>query len=353
MIGLLDYDCLQSESTTRIIPNLEIMKLATYYKTEENHFCRLLSLDEKELDSYEKIYFFSETGRKLLIPDSFKRANNVIYGGTAFTNGEYIPFENEIIDYIIPKIAIYKNFLKEKYSSGIKNLVITHVLDDTYYRMYAGNNKLPVLPIQTKKRVFIYDRTFFYPDWQEIIQEISDRKPSGIYTIHPIICKTLSQFFSIRKKEKIAKTNEIILDLDIPLNEVNYMLKNYKKLFLAEIFNHSRIYIPLKSNWVTVNTYYKNIIYTLNLLYAFWANSIPIKIYLYHPKIGIINPVMNFEQFIVSWSSSKNNKTLFEKFKKNNKMLAEYEKIIKNFPYAKTLFNQTYKELSAKGFWNL
>jgi len=36
------------------------MKLATYYKTEENLFCRIVGLDETELTSYSKIYVFSE-----------------------------------------------------------------------------------------------------------------------------------------------------------------------------------------------------------------------------------------------------------------------------------------------------
>ena len=41
MIGLLDYDWLQSKKTSVLIPNLEIMKLATYYKVEENHFSHI------------------------------------------------------------------------------------------------------------------------------------------------------------------------------------------------------------------------------------------------------------------------------------------------------------------------
>ena len=34
MIGLVDYDIQVSTSSQLIIPNLEIMKLATYYKLE-------------------------------------------------------------------------------------------------------------------------------------------------------------------------------------------------------------------------------------------------------------------------------------------------------------------------------
>ena len=86
MIGLLDLDWELSTSSSRLVPNIEIMKLATYYKVEENQFCRLLSLDEQELTNYDKIYCFSENGENSILPENYLRAKNVIYGGTAFTN---------------------------------------------------------------------------------------------------------------------------------------------------------------------------------------------------------------------------------------------------------------------------
>lgn len=89
MIGLVDYDFQTNTALTLTPPNLEIMKLATYYKTEKNIFCRLMSLDETELTSYDTIYFFSEQSIPPEIPDAFKRSDNVVFGGTAFTNGIY------------------------------------------------------------------------------------------------------------------------------------------------------------------------------------------------------------------------------------------------------------------------
>ncbi len=165
MIGLLDYDAQISTSTRIIIPNLEIMKLATYYKLEENKFCRLLDLNDTELSSYDKIYFFSETAGEPQIPPAFLRANNVIFGGTAFTDGVYKPFENSIIDYTIARPAIYKEFLKEKYNNGIKTEVIGHVLDDSYYRIFLNDQQLPIPPINIRKRILIYDRNFLHNNW--------------------------------------------------------------------------------------------------------------------------------------------------------------------------------------------
>lgn len=75
------------------------------------------------MEGYDIIYCFSEAFDPV-IPDILKRQSNIIYGGTGFTNGEYIPFQNSIIDFTLPKTWIYKNFLKEKYDNGIKTAVI-------------------------------------------------------------------------------------------------------------------------------------------------------------------------------------------------------------------------------------
>ena len=119
MIGLVDYDILTPNNKNMLIPNLEIMKLATYYKLEENLFCRMVGLEETDLSMYKKIFFFSEVAEQPVIPPAFLQAKNVVFGGTAFTKKKYIPFENSIIDFTIPKPFIYKNFLQEQYQLGL------------------------------------------------------------------------------------------------------------------------------------------------------------------------------------------------------------------------------------------
>ena len=106
-MGLVDLQLQSWDKPQLCPPNLEIMKLATYYKQEENKFCRLINLDESELSNYEKIYIFSESKNFITVPEAFKKATNVIYGGTAFTNNKYVPFTNKIIDYTIPTPGIY------------------------------------------------------------------------------------------------------------------------------------------------------------------------------------------------------------------------------------------------------
>ena len=360
MIGLVDYDLQTSTSSRLTQPNLEIMKLATYYRVECNTFCRLIQLDETELSTYDKIYFFSEKDTLPQIPVQFLRQPGIIYGGTAFTNKVYVPFENEIIDYTLPKIEIYKEYLKDKYNNGIKSNIIEHILDDTYYRFYAGNNKLPLQAIRKNKRIFLYDRIFFQPDWENLIKEITNRKPSAIWSIHPIYCNTLNQYFTLRQNNKIARKNDFILELNIPTEDINYMLKKYKDLFLADILPFSQVYITLGNTFKTSFQYYKDFIYKLNLLYAFWSKNIRMKIKYIEPNIGTIDPLRNLSKIIETWSFNRtkdtatiNDRIVFKTVKKPTIGQQQRDLLLKFHPEAKVLFNQTYADLSNRGYWRL
>lgn len=358
MIGLVDYDLQTSTSMLLTPPNLEIMKLATYYMEEKNMFCRLVSLKETELSSYNKIYFFSEKDFFPQIPNAFKRADNVLFGGTAFTNGIYKPFKNPIIDYTIPRTNIYKEFLKQKYQDGIKSKIINNILDDTYYRCYAGENKLPLPPVLPRKHVILYDKDFFYSDWEDILKQIISHKPASIIRLHPIICKTLKQFFTIRNFPKIARSTKIILDLNIPLKEVDYMFKEYKKFFLSDITINSNIFITLGGNFSSNLQYYKDFIYKINLLYSFWSRNIPIKIYYIEPSIGYNDIIQSLSKLVQTWSYNyKSEKTLLERITKKSKLehpeYIAYKQLIKIYPNANDLFNQCYNQLSKRGVWRL
>lgn len=359
MIGLVDYDFLTSSSKTSIIPNLEIMKLAAYYRKEENEFCRLLTLEEnQDLNTYNKIYFFSEQNVQPKIPPIFLKAENVLFGGTSFTNN-YVPFKNSIIDYTLPSVQIYKELLKQKYNDGIKTSVIEHVLDNSYYRMYAGDNKLPIPPIRKNKQVYIFDKQFFIGEWEKIITDITERHPSTIKCIHPIICKTLSDYLKVRNYPSVSRANIIILDLNVPSDEITIMLNKYKNQFLADITYHSNVCLPIGGDYKSKTLYYKDFIYKINLLYSFWSKGIPINIFVRQCSPGFVNPIINLE-IALSYINFQNKKhfdyTLQDKIpkkKKNNILADEYNELIKFYPDAKDLFTQSFNQLKLKGVWRL
>jgi hypothetical protein len=89
------------------------------------------------------------------------RAPNVIYGGTAFTNGMYVPFENKLIDYTLARTRIYYEFLKEKRVAGLDDKQIAKLLNNSYYRWHAGETELPLPSINKRHRIYIYDVDFF------------------------------------------------------------------------------------------------------------------------------------------------------------------------------------------------
>ena len=361
MIGVVDYDLQTSNSSKLIPPNLEIMKIATYYRLEENTFVRLVPLNDQDLSGYEKIFFFSETSKNPQIPEQFFLSKNVVFGGTTFTNGIYQPFENKIIDFTLPKTSIYKQFLKQKYQDGIKAKIISNLLDDSYYRMYAGDDKLPLPPIKSRKRVYIYDKKFFVGDWQNIIQTICSHKPIVIHCIHPIICNKLNDYFRMRNCSKLSRTDEVILDIPIPLDEIYYMLKKYKKLFLADITGNSQVFLPLGGNFPTKNQYIKDIIYKLNLLYSFWANKIIIKLKYQEPTIGYIDPIPQLNKAVEAWANGemKYKQTLKQRIshrysKEMLQILSQQKEMVQIYNNSfKEILKQNYSLLSERGSWRL
>ena len=363
MIGLIDLDLQTSTSTTSLIPNLEIMKLAAFYTQEKNIFCRLINLEETELSGYDKIYIFSENQHHSPVPPQFLQCSNVIYGGTGFTNGRYYPFKESLIDYMIGRPIIYKEFLQDKYKNGVKPKIINQVLDNSYYRMYAEKERLPIPPMFPNKKVINYDIDFFYPDWKEIITKLTDRRISTFYRIHPIICNRYSQFFEVRDFNKISREIPIILDTKIPLDEVHYMFKEYEKRFLAEITQTSDVSLPLGNDCKTLAQFRQNLIYSLNLLYSFWSRGIPVKLRYIEPSLGQKNPIEELFKVVETWSkiataSNKKLQTTLEQKvvkTKNGKTKAneQWQELLKQYPNKVHLLKQSWDSLQTGSVWRL
>ena len=359
MIGLVDLQ-LQSWNKPQLCPpNLEIMKLATYYQYEENKFCRLINLDETEFGGYDKVYIFSESKDYITVPEAFKRASNVIYGGTAFTNGKYVPFENKLIDYTIARARVYSNFLKEKYIAGLKDIEVKHLLDNSYYRWHAGETVLPLPSIQKRHRIYIYDIDFFQEDWRSVIYKIMDRNPSSINFIHPAHYKKISDFLEVRENSLIAKGNDAFLDLNIPLKETPILMKHYKNRLLAVVRPSSQIYLSLGGSFYYQSDYLKDIIYKLNLLYVFWSCNIPLKIKYEEPTLGCYNPISDLSKLIMTWTQGETSKykSIIDRIPKDKSMSdvrperEQLRVILDRYPSSETLFRQTTETAKQGGFW--
>ena len=216
---------------------------------------------------------------------------------------------------------------------------------------------MPPPLIQKKKKIYLYDREFFYPDWKETLLTLSDKSPANIIRIHPITCTTLTQYFDIRNIPKFSRGNEIILDLKIPLSELPVLFSKYEKKFLADINWSSNIYLPLGRTRNGKNIYYQDLDYTLNLLYSYWVKGLTLKIKYIPPNVGTYNPIVELSKLIEKWSNlsteAKKRTTLISRIKKGSIEEEQYNDFIAYLPEAKDLFNQTFEELNGRRFWRV
>lgn len=89
------------------------------------------------------------------------------------------------------------------------------------------------------------------------------------------------------------------------------MLKKYKDQFLEDISENSNVCITLGGDFKTSFQYYKDFIYKINILYAFWSRKIPLKIYYSYPHIGINDNLKPISILVQNWSKlTKTEKTL-------------------------------------------
>ena len=335
------------------------MKLATYYQREENKFCRLINLDEQEFGGYEQIYVFSESKDYITVPEALRRATNVIYGGTAFTNGKYIPFENKLIDYTIARPRIYTEFLRQKMQAGLNEKEMDRLLNNSYYRWHAGNEELPLPSVFKRHRIYIYDKDFFQDGWRKIINRMINRNPSSINFIHPAHYKKITDFLEVRENMLIARGNDAYLDLNIPLSETPILMKHYKNRLLAVINPSAQVYLSLGGSFHYKTDYLKDIIYKLNLLYVFWSCNIPLKIKYEEPTLGCYDPIPDLSKLIATWTQGEtcNYKSIIDRIPKNKKLTdvrperEQLKVILDRYPSFETLFRQTKETTKKGGLW--
>lgn len=334
------------------------MKLANYCRNEENKQCRLI-LPGEELNIYDRIYYYSEFIKS--VPIDIRRNKNVIYGGTALTRGEYIPFKDNYIEYMTPQIDIYKEFLRGKYTDGVKSKEINKFLESGYYRMKAGNDLLPFPPTYHNRLFYIYDRDFLTDGWENVINKLIARHVRTIIPVHPIYCKNLNDFFKIRSYNKISRTASFIFDFDIKLDVLsNYLEKNRIQL-LSEVLVSTSAFVPFGGNKPTTKLYIENLIDALNRLYCYWTKGIPVKLKYIEPSLGNYNSIDSLSKIIETWtvnSICKYNQHSIVSFLKcyNQKYSEELElvqKIQNVYPLNRDLFNQTWTNLKDRRIWRV
>ena len=250
-------------------PSLAAMKTAAYLKTEQDDLVILIT-DLTNAANYNKVYFFSDKPLENLPKEIFLMDNIVLYG-------KYLDPLPQIIEHMMPDITIYHDVVQTRLINKITSTNrALQFLDSIYYQAYGSKGeRLPLPPSSRKKRFYIYDEDFLsYEDCWNIFKEIEERAPTGIYTIKPIQCHTLKQFFTLREDyEKVSRNNKVILDYFVPLHHFETYFGKYKLKLLGEITKNSEVYVYLGKNYGS-NAYgevfyLKNLYQTLFVVYHF------------------------------------------------------------------------------------
>lgn len=352
MIGIIDYSLLLTKRGLPP-PSLAAMKMAAYLKSNQPDQVYLLHTMEN-IETYERVCFFSDLIIDKLPKEIFQYPNVELYG--LYLND--IPL---LAEHMLPDTTIYNDIVQERVvNKQVSTSRALQFLDSVYYKCYDQNGKrLPLPPSQKRKRFYIYDNDFLtIPDCWDIINEITEGYPSGIYMIQPILCHNVKQFFTLREDyEKVSRNNKIFLDYFVPLHHFETYFGKYKLKLLGEITKTSDVCIYLGKNYgnnVYSETFYlRNIFYCLNLAYSYYSRNIPIKADIYHPY-DTTNPYEDVYNAIRLWINSEDyDMTLAQSFgtKKLKERMAE---LIEKNPAFNPFFNKTKNDLiNTRGFWRI
>lgn len=172
-VAFYDYDIYLKKS--KIILNLEAMKIASYYKNKGEAL--YLIDDPKKANEYDKAFIFRNVMPKRSLTSKtidFIEGKDITHLGYAYTGGIYIPTEQKYeIETAWPQI--YWSYFRNKINE--EKLTIAQVeklLNSHYIRLRTGKSFLKLDGMTQKNRVFIYDAEIErVPDWELKLNFIS------------------------------------------------------------------------------------------------------------------------------------------------------------------------------------
>lgn len=229
-IGLYDADLMFAPTSFKL--NLEIMKMASYFKKRGDTVEFLLNLQNTE--KYDIIYIRKDS-EKTVLDNSIFLKKNIEWGGLAFTNGEYIPMEPIDIEYAIPNVSIYSKYFKMMLSSGeLKEDKYKTMLNANYIRLCFNGEIAKMDYIEKSRTAVVYDTHLTeQPNWSEALCELGSRlnKNRKISFVRPIVFKTIDENFDLFIKNDKLKVTDTKMIFDIDFKPVEF------KKFIAKYAN--------------------------------------------------------------------------------------------------------------------
>ena len=192
-IGVHDWDIKGHGSSNAM--NINLMKMTTYHQRMGNEV--IYELDTANWDKYDLFYIFRDnTGSIRGEVNDFKTVSSpkVKRIGTYFTNGEWVPMEEEI-EKCRPNLDIYRALIRDRLQKN--NLIPDNYIRFTttyfiryFYPMFSWKTSLKGCE---NKKVFLCDHDFTANEgWREAAWEVRNYSGRTLQSVRPIRMRSIS-----------------------------------------------------------------------------------------------------------------------------------------------------------------
>lgn len=275
MIGLVDCDLISGKKP--VLPNLEIMKLYSYYKKQ--HALPELLITSENITSCQEIYVRKDWNDSF-IPHKCSRFDGTKnIGGYAITGGIYRPLDPKI-ERATPNPNVYiQYFAREKVTfDEINNF--KRFQRSTFLRLH-GIDHFPIQIVVSGAPVFIYDKILFQDGWQEKIDAILAREPSALCYPHNLTIPSMDIFEEVATRSMFRGSRELgecmIFNFMQTPTEIRKMIRDYGGVLRG--YNRHSVGIPLiskkyKGKIHNVDAMMENMINQLNVVFYFHNREI-------------------------------------------------------------------------------
>ena len=350
-IAFYDYDIYLKPS--KIMLNLELMKIASYYNKRGD--ATYLISDLSTIGEFDHIYVFRNVMPKRTIKKEVERieGENVTHIGLAFTGGIYVPLENQF-EKEVAWPNIYWSYFRKKINEEKLTLgMLEKYLNSHYLRLRAGQNFLKLDGLEKKEKVFIYDAEIErVPDWELKLDFCSQiTKEKRIHMVNKLHFYTPEDLIKF-SKIKGCNSDDVKLIYSCGYNEFKEIVEQMKGWCSPRNGIHYE-FGNLK-NPASLNEAVVDLILSINKFLL--ARSVKIAVIFDVSDISSTSEINRLQKAFQYWTDIRvGDESLKQYFKK--RMLKDFDEIyglVMKTPYAQqfeSLCNITKNDIKSKGWY--
>ena len=356
-IGLIDRDFL--ENPYIFAPNLQIMKLAGYYKMKNYNVSLLKNINEAQY--FSKIFYCQN--EDYIFPEELLYHNNITIRGYYFYP-QYVPLDQEI-ENTIPDITIYNKLWKSYEHTFEQQQEYEYLTTCNHLQLSNGEEGINILkyyppftPCKTH-RIYIHDRDIeliapvINKELYKFAKQI-DREPNQfkIKFKYPIQIYNYKSLFEILKLNYYVDTIiNFYGNINASLLEKIYQNYSFSKvnhiIFHLEESSHTNegqlkdLIKILEKVWVAKS--YKR---AFNFKYNYEILDDDLEYFLRYIKFyssSVTKPRHYYGEFCDSIEDSYKSNARYIFYERNRKF---YENIIKKYPEAKKILQKIYLNIN-------